>query len=172
MSRLRRLAPWALGVAGLLLASPCQAQGNIDAGKSPAQIFADTCAACHRSARELRRAGASFLRQHYSTGSAEASAMANYLAGLPSEPKQDPRSAQPKRPPAAVGEPPAEAKQQPQPKQAPASPAEQARQAQAKGRRGAATAEVRPALAPAPVVEEKPPQPEKPPTPVLEPFEE
>jgi hypothetical protein len=30
---------------------------NIDAGKSPAQIFGDTCAGCHKNARELRRVG-------------------------------------------------------------------------------------------------------------------
>jgi hypothetical protein len=189
---------WVAGMAALLPTAPAGAQGNIDAGRSPAQIFADTCASCHRSARELRRPSASFLRQHYTAGAEEASAMASYLSGLPAEPK----GAQPKRPPAAVGDQPAEAKQQPkqqpkgkqQAKQQPATetPAEQpaatqhtvtqpaatqpaAPQAQAKGRRGA-TAEVRPA-APAPAAaEERPaaptPAPPTPPAPALEPFEE
>ena len=157
MSRVGRLAPWTVAIAAVLLAAPCQAQGNIDAGKTPAQIFADTCAACHRSARELKRGSAFFLRQHYSTGSAEASAMASYLAGLPSEP----RAAQPKRPPAAVGEP-AEAARQQQPKQPPSAEQAKAAQVQPKGRRPGATAEARP------VADEKPPAP----APVLEPFYE
>jgi len=46
------------------------------------QILGDTCAGCHRSARELRRASASFLRSHYTAGSDEAAAMANYLRVL------------------------------------------------------------------------------------------
>jgi len=45
-----------------LQVTAADAQGNIDAGKTPAQIFGDTCSACHRSARDLRRASASFLR--------------------------------------------------------------------------------------------------------------
>jgi mono/diheme cytochrome c family protein len=69
-------------LAAALQISAADAQGNIDAGKTPAQIFGDTCAGCHRSARELRRASASFLRSHYTAGSDEASAMANYLAGV------------------------------------------------------------------------------------------
>jgi hypothetical protein len=188
---------WVAGMTSLLPTAPAGAQGNIDAGRSPAQIFADTCASCHKSARELRRPSASFLRQHYTAGSEEASAMASYLSGLPAEPK----GAQPKRPPAAVGDQPAEAKQQ-QPKQQPKgkqqakqqpaaeTPAEPpaatqhavtqpaatppaATQAQAKGRRGA-TADVRP---PAPAVAEErpaapPPAPPTPPAPALEPFEE
>jgi hypothetical protein len=187
---------WVAGMTSLLPTAPAGAQGNIDAGRSPAQIFADTCASCHKSARELRRPSASFLRQHYTAGSEEASAMASYLSGLPAEPK----AAQPKRPPAAVDQP-AEAKQQ-QPKQQPKgkqqakqqpaaeTPAEPpaatqhavtqpaatppaATQAQAKGRRGA-TADVRP---PAPAAAEErpaapPPAPPTPPAPALEPFEE
>src|SRR5690348_8731213 len=95
--------------AASLQISAADAQGNIDAGKTPAQIFGDTCAGCHRSARELRRASASFLRSHYTAGSDEASAMANYLAGVGGN---EPRSSaatqsQPKRPPADVAKQPA-----------------------------------------------------------------
>jgi hypothetical protein len=96
-----RLMSWTVAcLAAALQISAADAQGNIDAGKTPAQIFGDTCAGCHRSARELRRASASFLRSHYTAGSDEAAAMANYLAGVGGS---DPRSAtqsQPKRPPA------------------------------------------------------------------------
>jgi hypothetical protein len=75
--------------------APAQAQSNLDAGKTPAQIFSDTCAACHRSARELRPTNAGFLREHYSTGGREAAAMAGYLAAVGS----DPRAVQQRRPP-------------------------------------------------------------------------
>src|SRR5215475_14406849 len=98
-------------LAASLQISAADAQGNIDAGKTPAQIFGDTCAGCHRSARELKRASASFLRSHYTIGPDEASAMANYLAGVGGN---EPRSSaatqpQPKRPPTDV------AKQPPRP---------------------------------------------------------
>src|SRR5437763_485639 len=83
VSRVGRLDLWAIGLWAASAAAPCNAQGNLDAGKTPAQIFADTCAACHRSARELRHPSAAFLRQHYMTGYEEASAMTNYLSGVP-----------------------------------------------------------------------------------------
>ena len=87
-------------LAGLVSAAPSAATGqNLDAGKSPAQIFQEDCADCHRNARTLRsRATTSFLREHYTTGSAMASAMASYLAGGSSS---DPRATLPQvqRPP-------------------------------------------------------------------------
>ena len=80
-----------MGLTVILLAGPGGTQGNIDAGKTPAKIFSDTCSACHRRPQELKRSSASFLRQHYTTGSAEASAMATYLAAVGSDPKADQR---------------------------------------------------------------------------------
>jgi cytochrome c551/c552 len=102
-----RLMSWTVAcLAAALQISAADAQGNIDAGKTPAQIFGDTCAGCHRSARELKRASASFLRSHYTIGPDEASAMANYLAGVGgggSEPRSSTATQpQPKRPPADV----------------------------------------------------------------------
>jgi hypothetical protein len=85
-----------VGVALALVLAPALAQSNLDAGKSPAQIFSDTCHACHRSPRELKQAGAGFLREHYMTGPREAAAMAAYLASVGS----DPRAIQQRRPPA------------------------------------------------------------------------
>ena len=148
VSRIRRLAPWLIGLIGALTTVSADAQ-NIDAGKSPAQIFADTCSACHRNARELKRTSTGFLRSHYTTGQEEAAAMASYLAGVGS----DPRAAQQKRQPGAA---PAEAAKQP-PRQ---SPTEQAKgpagQPSSKGtRRPPASAEARPTTAP----DEKPPEP-------------
>jgi hypothetical protein len=85
---------------------PAVAQ-QLDAGKPPAQIFAGTCSACHRSPRGLVRSvspGAlpGFLRQHYTTGSDMAGTMAAYVLGnggtqqvaeppAKREPKQEPR---------------------------------------------------------------------------------
>ena len=60
-----------------------QAQ-NLEAGKSPAQIFAGTCNACHKSPRGLLRtvpAGSlpGFLRQHYTTSGDMASLLSAFL---------------------------------------------------------------------------------------------
>ncbi len=95
--RLGGVVPWLIGVA--VIAADGRAalgQSNLDAGKSPAQIFSTTCAACHRSPRELRPTSVGYLLDHYSTGSREAAAMAGYLAAVGS----DPRAVQQRRPPA------------------------------------------------------------------------
>lgn len=57
---------------------------NLDAGKSPSQIFSSTCSACHRSPRGLLKTTPAsslpgFLRQHYTTGSDMASVLSSYL---------------------------------------------------------------------------------------------
>src|ERR1700755_2921875 len=66
-----------------LAAAPAQAQ-NLDAGKSPSQIFSGTCTACHKSPRGLLKtvpAGSlpGFLRQHYTTSSDMAGVLSSYL---------------------------------------------------------------------------------------------
>src|SRR5882762_10109848 len=68
---------------GCFAAIPAQAQ-NLEAGKSPSQIFAGTCTACHKSPRGLlKNVPASslpgFLRQHYTTSSDMASVLASFL---------------------------------------------------------------------------------------------
>jgi mono/diheme cytochrome c family protein len=85
--RVRRSVPWIAGVLAVLVASSALPQGNIDAGKSPAQLFADTCSNCHRRPQELKRASAGFLRQHYTPGAQEAAAMATYLSSIPADPR-------------------------------------------------------------------------------------
>jgi len=60
-----------------------QAQ-NLEAGKSPSQIFSGTCNACHKSPRGLLKTVApgslpGFLRQHYTTSSDMAGVLASYL---------------------------------------------------------------------------------------------
>jgi hypothetical protein len=68
---------------GGLAAPPARAQ-NLEAGKSPSQIFSGTCTACHKGARGLLRTVApgslaGFLRQHYTTSSEMAGVLASYL---------------------------------------------------------------------------------------------
>jgi hypothetical protein len=99
VARVSRIGPWVVGVAVALAATDAPAQSNLDAGKSPAQIFSDTCNACHRSPRELKQTSPGFLREHYTTGAREAAAMAAYLATVGS----DARAIQQRRPPALGG---------------------------------------------------------------------
>src|SRR5580700_4689664 len=65
------------------LAPGAEAQ-NLEAGKSPSQIFAGTCNACHKSPRGLLKtvsAGAlpGFLREHYTTSGDMASLLSTFL---------------------------------------------------------------------------------------------
>src|ERR1700719_2648864 len=69
---------------GFCAAERAQAQENLEAGKSPSQIFADTCTACHKGSRGLLKTVApgslpSFLRQHYTTSPAMAGVLDSYL---------------------------------------------------------------------------------------------
>src|SRR3954454_13724395 len=70
---------------GGLTATPVRAQvTNLEAGKSPSQIFAGTCTACHKAPRGLLKTvpGSSlqsFLRQHYTTSPEMASLLAAFL---------------------------------------------------------------------------------------------
>src|ERR1700744_3588999 len=82
---------------GCLGAFRAQAE-NLDAGKSPSQLFAGTCAECHKSSRGLLRkvpAGSlpGFLRQHYTISGQMAAVLSAYLIAngvadrRPAEPK-------------------------------------------------------------------------------------
>jgi hypothetical protein len=70
---------------GCFAAAPAHAQAtNLEAGKSPSQIFAGTCNVCHKSPRGLLKtmsAGAlpGFLRQHYTTSPDMAGLLSSYL---------------------------------------------------------------------------------------------
>ena len=74
----------ALGSAAVPLVA--HAQTNIDQGKSPAEIFANDCATCHKSARGLANGKNSlmlsgFLREHYTASRDQAAALAAYVLG-------------------------------------------------------------------------------------------
>lgn len=76
-------------------ASPVWAQGNLDAGKSPAKLFAQGCGACHGSPQELVDIRRDFLVQHYTTGPEQADLIAAYLESVrhaPSKPRRSPRA--------------------------------------------------------------------------------
>jgi hypothetical protein len=70
---------------GCFATAPAWAQSTyLEAGKSPAQIFAGTCTACHKSPRGLLKSvppGSlqSFLRQHYTTSPDMASLLTAFL---------------------------------------------------------------------------------------------
>src|SRR6476659_6232313 len=83
LSRALSLATVTL-LIGCLTAAAVRAVENLEAGKSPAQIFAGTCNACHKSPRCLLRSVPasslpSFLRQHYTTSSDMASVLSSFL---------------------------------------------------------------------------------------------
>lgn len=68
-------------------AAPAFAQENLDAGKSPAQLFNSDCAICHKSAQGLSKSGgllglSSFLREHYTASRETAALLAAYLKGV------------------------------------------------------------------------------------------
>ncbi len=70
--------------------APAQAQ-NIDEGKSAQQLYAATCAACHKNPAALakgrfRATLLPFLKDHYTTSTAEAWALASYLASVDAGP--------------------------------------------------------------------------------------
>jgi hypothetical protein len=84
LSRALSLATVTL-LIGCFAADPAHSQAtNLEAGKSPSQIFAGTCTACHKGPRGLLKtvpAGSlsSFLRQHYTTSSEMASLLSSFL---------------------------------------------------------------------------------------------
>jgi hypothetical protein len=107
-----------LGAMYVLIGGAAHAQ-NLDQGKPAARLFADGCAACHRSARGLAKGRFSltlyfFLQKHYASNSSSAWALTSYLesvdsprrgqsratAAKPSAPARASRS--PVRPPAPV----------------------------------------------------------------------
>ena len=60
------------------------AQENLDAGKTPAQLFASDCSVCHQSPKGLAKGTNSsslsgFLRQHYTSSQQNAATIAAYL---------------------------------------------------------------------------------------------
>jgi hypothetical protein len=106
LSRALSLAAVTL-LIGCLAAIPAWAQ-NLEAGKSPSQIFAGTCTACHKSPRGLLKTVPAsslpgYLRQHYTTSSEMAALLSAFLVSngatdsryVGTKPTQQPKDARP-----------------------------------------------------------------------------
>jgi hypothetical protein len=84
LSRALGLATVMLLISGLAAERALAQAQNLEAGKSPSQIFTGTCNVCHKSPRGLLKTVApgslpGFLRQHYTTSSDMAGVLASYL---------------------------------------------------------------------------------------------
>src|SRR5215813_15215541 len=91
----------ALGVAALLTIAAARAE-NLDAGKSGARLFADSCAACHRGPRGLTKGRFRltlylFLQQHYASNSSSAWELSSYLESVDDGSRNKSRGATSKR---------------------------------------------------------------------------
>jgi len=97
-----------LAVMAVLGSSAADAQ-NLDQGKPAPKLFAESCAACHRSGRGLAKGRFRltlylFLQKHYVSNSSSAWALASYLESLDS-PKGAGTRVAAKRPAAGTGTP-------------------------------------------------------------------
>ena len=80
---IRRRASW-LALLCVLASPSVHAQVNIDQNKTPALIYENDCAACHKAIRGLasgrsRGALAAYLAQHYTSSDSQAAALAAYV---------------------------------------------------------------------------------------------
>ncbi len=82
------------GLIGLVAlgAAEARAQTDLNAGMTPAQLFAANCVACHRSPQGLARGRdastiANILRDHYTSRPAVATAIAGYLVSARAPPR-------------------------------------------------------------------------------------
>jgi mono/diheme cytochrome c family protein len=104
LHRLRR-GLLVVGAMAVLAGGTAQAQ-NLDRGKPAAKLFADSCAACHRSARGLAKGRFSltlflYLQQHYATSSSSAWELTSYLESVDAPKRSQSRAAAAKSSPAA-----------------------------------------------------------------------
>lgn len=84
-------------LVGVCLMSPAALAQNIDEGKSAQQLYAATCAACHKNPAALakgrfRATLLPFLKDHYTTSTAEAWSLASYLASVDAGPPRPKKS--------------------------------------------------------------------------------
>jgi hypothetical protein len=82
----KQISVFFLGFATAFASASALAQ-DLTAGKTPAQLFRSDCAECHRSPSGIARtrdvrALADFLREHYTTKSETAGALAAYVSSL------------------------------------------------------------------------------------------
>jgi mono/diheme cytochrome c family protein len=82
----KEISIFVLGLAMACASAAADAQ-DLTAGKTPAQLFGSDCAECHRSPSSVAgtldvRALAGFLREHYTTKSETAGALAAYVSSF------------------------------------------------------------------------------------------
>jgi len=70
-----------------LTGATARAQGDLDQGKTGAQLFAANCVTCHRSPRGLAKDRFSlvlwnFMRQHYTSSASSAQTLTAYLESM------------------------------------------------------------------------------------------
>jgi hypothetical protein len=87
----------AVGAISVLIGGAAHAQ-NLDQGKSPAKLFADSCATCHHNPRGLAKGRFRltlflFLQDHYASNSSSAWALTSYLESLDSPQRRRSRDA-------------------------------------------------------------------------------
>lgn len=121
VSQTARLTLSAIVMLALIGAAPALAQSraaapaphgeNLSAGKTPAQLFASDCSACHRSPAGLARGRgpgqlANFLLEHYTSSRQSAGLLGSYVASMrgpaPAAPGRT-QPAGPERPTATAG---------------------------------------------------------------------
>src|SRR5258705_4632825 len=100
LSRALSLATVTL-LIGCFTAGVARAGENLDAGKSPSQIFSNTCNTCHKSPPGLLKSVSAsslpgFLRQHYTTATDMASVLSSYLTSNGADGDRYQSKAQPK----------------------------------------------------------------------------
>jgi threonine synthase len=71
----------------LCVATSAAAQSNLDKGKTGVQLYASSCAGCHKSPQSVSKTTValgleSFLREHYAATPESAATIAVYLKGL------------------------------------------------------------------------------------------
>jgi cytochrome c553 len=74
----------AIGSLALCVASGAGAQGDLDQGKTAAQLYASDCATCHKSPQSVNTTKyffglESFLSEHYTSSRRSAAMLAAYL---------------------------------------------------------------------------------------------
>src|SRR5262245_1548428 len=77
----------AIGSLALCVASSAGAQGNLERGKTAAQLYAANCARCHKSPQSVTKTTGGlglepFLREHYAATPESAATLTTYLKGL------------------------------------------------------------------------------------------
>ena len=87
MIRFSRGILFAGGILAAIGAIPVRGQENLDAGKTPAQLYASDCAICHKTPNGLSKGGgifglSGFLREHYTSSRESAAAIAAYVQSV------------------------------------------------------------------------------------------